>query len=208
MRIFSFLFFIVFWVGSLSSWGSYALQQKASLPPPEDYLVLMASQIAWSPGQLNIMGLVEKQIIEDVSSVFSLGLGTHSHQGAYLKYAPFPDWRNQPAFALLTGILHTQGMDVDVGDLGAPSEFAFRLAPILSKRLSYEEGNSSWTFYLSSSLNYKLNRREDRTTWQLIGGAEIPASVAHPDVHIGCELGVNLFSSFNYLSVFLSFLMH
>ena len=197
-----------FWVGGNILWANYALQQKATLPPPEDYLIQIASQVALNPHQFNVMSVIEKQIVPDISSVFSLGFGSYSHQGAYLKYAPIPDWRGQPAFAILTGMLHTRSAKRNREDLQTPSEFTFRFAPIVSKSLLDKEGTHTWSLYLSSPFNYKLNRKKNQMAWQLIGGIEIPAPVIHPHVHVGWELGLNLSSSFNYLSVFLGFPIH
>ena len=199
MRVFLFLFFII-WANNPSlSWANYTLHQNAILPSQEDYLIRIASQMAVDPSQVNVLGIIEKQIAENMASVFSFGLGSRSHQGAHLKYTPFPDWRQQPALAFLTGILHVQGVAIE------NSEFTFRLAPIISKEILDEKGVRIWSFYMSSSFNYKLNKSE-APFWQLIGGMEMPFYMnRYPNMHIGWEIGLNLSSSFNYLSLFMSF---
>lgn len=137
----------------------------------------------------NIAARLDAPVSESSTArgLVSVGSGIDFHTGAFYKWAPVPDYENQPAIAGQLGVVYAR--------YDGEPEVSFRFNPIISKRFESEHG----TFTPYGSIPLALETRKGRAigTAQLAAGTQYqPHQWDH--VRFSAELGLSIKDSYNY----------
>ena len=183
---------------SVSAHSYLTVAETGELVPEGQYLLGLSPQIKLSDGNgVNLAGFFDSSVRQDASVRLHVGVGeTDFFTGASFKWIPFPDFGQQPAIGARVGAIY--GRD------GDDSLLTFRFDPLVSKKLEIDHGVIEP--YGSLPIYTSTFRSRTTTGIQLVGGAQYYP----PDfqqMRLGGELGMSLRESFNYVAVFVTFLM-
>ncbi len=140
---------------------------------------------------VNLNGRFDAGINEDSNLRAIFGVGIINFQaGAMYKYIPFPDTSNQPAIGIEAGAVYARVQNV--------SELAFRVHPLISKRLTVQDLKLN----VYGSLPLGVTFRDGNTIYpiQLAVGSEMKIP-KYEKFSVFGEVGINVNAAFGYISL-------
>ncbi len=144
---------------------------------------------------LNFNGRFDLPFNQDINLRALLGFGeTDFHVGGLIKWMPIPDYERQPAIGLLTGFQYAK--------LGSVDEFALRLTPYLSKKVSLSVGQLAP--YISLPIAISIIDSETEVPLQFQIGTELEIKQLK-NYSFFAEIGLNINESFTFFSLGLTY---
>jgi len=154
------------------------------------YRVLAEPQFISNPSGFNFTGGMDAPLTESMNIRALLGVGSvNFHSALLLKWIPFPDFDQQPAIGLITGIGWAR--------YDSESYLSFRGGPIISKKFETDIGLI--TPYVATPFAVVSGPGDNTFPFFLEAGGEWrPEGLEN--LRFLTEIGLNLNEAFNYVS--------
>jgi hypothetical protein len=177
---------------SPSSWAFYSTMDTGDLLEVGKYRLGAESQFITNEDTgVNGIARFDFGFNEEANVRAELGFGTTDiHIGGYFKWVPIPDYENQPAIGLTTGLLFAQ--------YEGETELSLRLHPIISKGFAVDFGKI--TPYASLPIGLRTYDHDTDVPVQLTLGSDLFFQEINL-WHFKGEVGFDVSKAFTYLSI-------
>lgn len=189
-------FFLALLVTGPAHAGYLAVAESGEILPDGQYQFGLAPQLLLNEGGgATVSGFVDVPVNDATSFRAQAGLGKIDfHAGAMVKYVPFPDYQNQPAMGVKSGLWYARWQ--------SENWLTLQVAPLASRRLQTEQG--VLIPYIALPINITSRKDRNYTGVQVAFGSEWK----HPTwehLLLTGELAISLSDSVSALTVGLSF---
>ena len=190
------LFILLFLsLGPSKAYSYFSYINTGEILVDEAYRVTLEPQIVPDGGGFNLVGHFDMAIAGDAELRMTIGSGnkTDFQAGGFIKWIPYPDYEDQPAFGFVAGGLY--------GRFASNTQVSLRFAPMASKK--YEHTSGTWNTYVALPTGVTATKSETFNPLQIAFGADFKSRELR-SVTWGGEVGINLQKSFNYISGFVT----
>ena len=176
---------------SQNSWAYYSTMDTGDLIAPNKYRVGAETQfITDEDSGVNIIGRFDKGFNDEMNFKAELGFGTTDfHLGGYVKWIPIPDYENQPAIGVTSGLLFAQ--------YDSETEISIRIHPMISKGFDVEFGRL--TPYASAPTGLRTFDGDTDIPLQVNFGSDVYFQELQY-WHFKAEVGFDVSEAFTYIS--------
>jgi len=177
--------------------AQYSTMSTGTLTKSEKTQFLGEFQYITSEQQLNLLARFEHGINQDFDYQLVGGVGaSFLAAGAFMKWVPIPDYRNQPAVGGLFGVFLARSQ--------SERDFSLRLHPFVSKRIDSKIGE--FEPFASLPVAYAIRGDEDGFPVHLALGTGYQHSEMK-DYRVFAEMGIALNYGHPYLSLGIEYQM-
>lgn len=174
------------------SWAFYSTMDTGEVLEQGKYQIGAETQfITNNDSGANLIGRFDGGISEEAGFRGEVGFGTTDlHLGGFFKWVPIPDYQDQPAIGITSGLVFAE--------YSGHSELSVRFHPIVSKGFTTEFGKI--TPYGSIPFGLRSYDNDTDVPVQLTGGSELHFNEI-PLWRFKAEVGFDLNDAFTYISL-------